>query len=138
MSVDIELKTLTALIMKSDKQAYNELFMRYCRSLVFYVNDLLRQPEAAEDIVQDVFIKIWEKRSELDPDRSLQALLYTMAYRLALNHIRDSKKNILINKHHEMIMADNPPDILFEKMNEIKKYFLSSINYLPKPESFSK
>lgn len=47
--------------------------------------------EAAADIVQDAFVRVWEGRERLDPDRSLKAFLYQTVRNLALNRGRDSR-----------------------------------------------
>ena len=48
------------------------------------------QSEAARDIVQDAFLKLWQTREKLDPGRSLRGLLYTIVRNLSLNFKRSS------------------------------------------------
>ena len=48
--------------------------------------------EAAEDIVQNAYIFIWERRREIDTAKSLRAFLFRIGYTRALNHFRDTAK----------------------------------------------
>ena len=59
--------------------------------LLRYAWSILKRKEAAQDIVQDAFAKLWQIRATVDPNRSLNALLYTMVRNLALNHKRSAK-----------------------------------------------
>jgi RNA polymerase sigma-70 factor (ECF subfamily) len=47
-------------------------------------------PAAAEDLVQNAFLYIWEHRDDIDPDQSLRAYLFRIGYTRALNHHRDT------------------------------------------------
>ena len=48
--------------------------------------------DAAQEIVQDVFINLWQKKDVIDPAKSVKAYLYTSVKNRCLNHIRDNKK----------------------------------------------
>ena len=53
--------------------------------LVRYAHSILHDEAGAYDVLQDVFLKLWERRASIDPDSSLQALLYTMTRNACLN-----------------------------------------------------
>lgn len=46
----------------------------------------------AKEIVHEAFLKLWEKRSEVDTNKSVKSYLYTTVYNRSLNYIRDNKK----------------------------------------------
>jgi len=46
----------------------------------------------AKEIVHEAFLKLWEKRDELDTSKSVKSYLYTTVYNRSLNYIRDNKK----------------------------------------------
>lgn len=48
--------------------------------------------QQAEDLVQQAFVMIWEKRADIDPQKSLRAYLFRIAYTRMLNVIRDNSK----------------------------------------------
>ncbi len=53
--------------------------------LVRYAQSILHDEAGAYDVLQDVFLKLWERRVSVDPESSLQALLYTMTRNACLN-----------------------------------------------------
>ena len=48
--------------------------------------------DLAKEIVHEAFLKLWEKRDELDISKSVKSYLYTTVYNRSLNYIRDNKK----------------------------------------------
>ena len=54
------------LIQKDDRIAFYNLYERYCRRLYGFVLRYIKQKEDAEEIVQEVFVKIWESRNKTD------------------------------------------------------------------------
>ncbi len=64
------------------------VYRAYRVLLVGYARRLTGDADVAHDVVQDVFVKLWEKRETLAVETSLQALLYTMTRNRALNDNR--------------------------------------------------
>ena len=54
-----------------DTQAYKQLFLLFYPSLVHFAVSIIKSKESAEEIVSDVFIKIWEKRQHLEKVENL-------------------------------------------------------------------
>lgn len=79
---------LIAAIRKGDYASYNKLFVRYYSRLCYYVYRLLTDKEDAEDVVQDLFLTLWNNRSKIEIEENVSSYLYKMAKNLALNHIR--------------------------------------------------
>jgi len=82
----------TERLRESDPTACTELFDAMHASLIRYAISLLGDSVSAYDVVQDAFVKLWETRRDLDPDRSLRALLYTIVRHQALNHQRSQRR----------------------------------------------
>ena len=78
----------------SDRDAFTALFQSMSAKLVRYAKTITRDEASAYDILQDVFLKLWEMRERLNPDSSLQSLLYTMTRNAAINMNR--KNNVLV------------------------------------------
>lgn len=76
---------LAARIRTGDVEAFTGLFRAYFVALVRFVMRLLHSREASEDIVQDVFARLWERRHRIDPARSIRSYLYASARNLAFN-----------------------------------------------------
>jgi RNA polymerase sigma-70 factor (ECF subfamily) len=79
---------LLKLLKLSDQKAFNTLFRLYGAKLYHFSYRYLKATEEAEEIVQDAFIKIWEKRSDIDPSSSFGGFVFTVAHNLILNRIR--------------------------------------------------
>ncbi len=75
----------------SDRTAYAELFEEMYEPLFRYVRSITKSPDAARDVTQDVFIRLWEVRDSLSPEQSLEAYLYRIARNRAYNHERNQR-----------------------------------------------
>ena len=78
---------------EDDRAAYAALFDQTYDALLRYVTYITHDQQAAYDVLQDVYLKLWNIRHTIDPDRSLRALLYQMARNYALNHERHRKRH---------------------------------------------
>ena len=78
----------------SDHGAYKVLFDRMYEPLLRYVYRFTQDESLCLDVVQDVFMKLWEKRQKLIVHTSLKALLYTMCRNQALNAIRGKDRTV--------------------------------------------
>lgn len=76
----------------SDPAAYRALFDALNADLIRFAWRFTFDEESARDVVQDVFLKVWQVRETLDENRSLRALLYTMVRNRALNHRRSRRE----------------------------------------------
>ncbi|MBV6647733.1 MAG: RNA polymerase sigma-70 factor [Cyclobacteriaceae bacterium] len=68
--------------------AFDELFHRYSKRLWSFTNGMIKSAEESEEIVQDVFLKIWEGRDKLDPTASFNSFIFTIAKNQVLNVFR--------------------------------------------------
>jgi RNA polymerase sigma-70 factor (ECF subfamily) len=75
-------------ICDSDVSALDELLRCYWSPIVHYAERMLGGTDAAEDIAQQVFIQLWQRRSEWHFTGSVQSYLYRVARNLALNEQR--------------------------------------------------
>ena len=80
-----------------DVQAYKQLFFLFQPSLLQFATSILKSKELSEEIVSDVFIKIWEKRQQLDKIENLKFYLFTAVKNRAINKIHEQKKNTAIS-----------------------------------------
>jgi len=73
-----EPKKVVLLLQQDRKDVFEELVQSYFPSLFGFYIKYVRQNQVAEEIVQDVFLYIWQKRHQIDIEKSLQAYLYTI------------------------------------------------------------
>lgn len=81
---------LAAGIRSGDRRAFARLFEGLYGEAVSYSLSLGSGLDAAEDLVQDAFVRLWVNRSRIDPARSIRALLFVSVRNLTLNSARDA------------------------------------------------
>lgn len=80
---------LIELIRASDKQAFDQLYHRYWRLLYMLAVQKTGAPPEAEDIVQEIFIDLWNKRARLEVIHNLRPYLVSTAYHKIFHFFRD-------------------------------------------------
>ncbi len=83
---------LIYLIKTGVKEAFQELFERYAPRIYQFSLSYLKNEQDAEELVQDVFLKIWEKRESLDKSKNIKAFIFKVAVNTIYDFIR--RKNI--------------------------------------------
>jgi RNA polymerase sigma-70 factor (family 1) len=93
-------KDLIPSLKEGDEQAFSCIYHKYHRQLYFIAIKYLKDPDLAEDVVQDVFVKLWSYREHLKEELSVKGFLITSMRNLILNSIRNKKAQIL--KHLDL------------------------------------
>lgn len=83
-------ETLLSRLKEGDEKAFTTIYIRYNKMLYVLAYKYLKDSFRAEDIVQQVFLKLWEARSLFAGAINLRNYLYTSAKNLILNEIRDN------------------------------------------------
>ncbi len=94
---------LVESLQKGDADAFDTLFHLYAKKLYAFGLKYLRSKEDAEELVQGVFLKIWERRKTLKREASFQAFLFTIAYNDICNLFR---KRATERKYKDQLAAD--------------------------------
>ena len=100
MGTDETFTTLCRRLKASDRAAFEQVFQALHDGIYRYVRSLTKDGDTARDIVQDVFVKLWEAREQLDPTKSLEAYVYRMARNRVYNHTRNRRTRA--NKRSEL------------------------------------
>jgi len=74
------------------------LFKEHHKALCNFANNIVRDRDAAEDIVQEVFLKLWRRRADLDLDSPIKPYLYKSTSNTALNWIDKNKRNVRLDQ----------------------------------------
>jgi RNA polymerase sigma-70 factor (ECF subfamily) len=83
---------LVKLILERDAHAFETLFERYGEQIRRHVGRIARDDAAAQDLVQEVFLRVWTRAAQWDGRGSFKAWLYRIATNLALNHLRTVRR----------------------------------------------
>lgn len=125
-------KNILKKLKESDPKSFEILFNTYHKKIFSFVNSLINDRSESENIVQDVFVSIWETRHKLNIEIPFNFLVYRIAKNKSLNYLR--KK---LNKQHYIryLIRDQPlfqysTDIQID-FKELEYYFNKYINELP-------
>jgi RNA polymerase sigma-70 factor (ECF subfamily) len=98
-----------------DMQAYHELYNLFFHNLHRFCFSFVKSSEAAEEIVSDVFIKLWQIRNKLPEINNLKVYLYQIARNFCLNYITRHFKNPVASLDEmdleTVISLDNPEEL---------------------------
>jgi len=125
----MELDALLQEIKKDNRKAFDELVLSFNESLNAFAFRFLKDKEAAEDIVQDVFVNLWLNRKKITFGESTKSLLYVSTRNLIYNYIRSTKRT---NERNNYLAEENEPSTLNYIIEEEAVRLLNeSIEHLP-------
>lgn len=112
--------------------AFETVFNLYKLPIYQFVLSHTKTIEVSEEITQEVFVRLWENRKKIDPEKNLKSYIYTIAKNLTLSYLREvtkehSLKEELWNKIG-IVRADPENDMIFE---EYQFFFEEILNNLP-------
>lgn len=93
-------KILIESLRNGDEGAYMYLIDTYHHPLCVYANSLIKNIYSSEDIVQNVFLKIWEQRTRLKSDHSLKSFLYKLVYNEFIDLYRKNQSLFTLEKNY--------------------------------------
>lgn len=127
-------KEIFSLIQKGNVYAYELIFRRYYISLCEFATRFVYQPEAAEEIVQNVFLILWEKKESLSISISLKSYLFRAVYNHCNNHLSHLKiRNKYLSFSRETLLKKNYSDPVLENLayKELNDQITAAIEQLP-------
>lgn len=119
-----------AISERNDESAFDELFRYYFPGLISFTSSILKNDEEAEEVVEDVFIKLWNNRNLLSTINNLSHYLYTATKHTAFNYLKKSKRNITEEMGEELSFSLITPESRLIN-NENVKRIEDAINNLP-------
>lgn len=118
-------------INQKQRGAFHELFGKFYRSLVMYAMKYVGEQGEAEDIVQDLFVAIWEKQEKFLSYHSFRVFLYNSVRNTCINAIKHRKVEEKY-VHYRLSHFDESDDADFEMMREdIFRQLFQVIDQLP-------
>ena len=85
-------QTLICEVVKRDIVAFEKLFSRHSASVHQHILNIVRVESAAEDLVQEVFLRVWTRAEQWNGQGEFKSWLFRIATNLALNHLRTVRR----------------------------------------------
>lgn len=112
--------------------AFDALYHQYKQVVFANIIKMVKQPEAAEDLLQEVFIALWQNRHKLNKDRSVAGWLFVVSYNKAASYLKQQLKSAII-----LVPEENYPEVIAQE-EPIEELYLTqlaiieaAINQLP-------
>ncbi|SEN28099.1 RNA polymerase sigma-70 factor, ECF subfamily [bacterium A37T11] len=92
-------KSLLLDLQQGNSRAFEQLYHHYKRPIYYNILKLVHLPEVAEELTQDVFMKVWEQHSKITPERSFPAFLHRIAANLTIDFYRRAAQHKKLEEH---------------------------------------
>jgi RNA polymerase sigma-70 factor (ECF subfamily) len=130
--MELENEAIGTLLAQRDETAFEQLFKTYFKRLHAYAFTILRDEVEAEEMVQQVFFKLWERNENLSLSGSVSAYLYRAVHNESLNYIKHQK----VRSNHQLHVAysmKNEVEHPAKKVmaGELEKKIHTALNELP-------
>ncbi|MHB8205905.1 RNA polymerase sigma factor [Mucilaginibacter sp.] len=108
-------------LQQGSEEAFTLLYDKYSKQLYRNILRLVKDEDIAEELLQDLFLRIWESRENITPEKSFKSFLYKVAENLVYGHFRKiAKDNRLIAK---LVISyndveTNAEDVMISKENQ--------------------
>ncbi|MCD7978206.1 MAG: RNA polymerase sigma-70 factor [Tannerellaceae bacterium] len=114
-----------------DLQAFDRLFRNYFPKLKRFLAGFSGNETMAEDLAQDVFVKLWQNRTSLSHIRNLNAYLYTMARNALYNQLELSYYSHTLSEEHipEIPTLESLEELLFA--DELEEIIRHTVEHMP-------
>ncbi|MEZ2337410.1 RNA polymerase sigma-70 factor [Mucilaginibacter sp. RCC_168] len=125
-------KEMTADLVSENEAVFEQLFKKHFRELHAYTFSLLKDWDVAEEIVQSLFLKLWEKNEWSHIQTSIKSYLYKSVYHESLNYIRRQKVQLKYQTSTAYAMKNDTDDAAGKlKMSELEHHLNNALGKLP-------
>jgi RNA polymerase sigma-70 factor, ECF subfamily len=130
--VEVDEQKLIKNLIKGDTKAFEYFYLGYYKNLLFVANQYLHDLAEAEEIVQEVFCRVWHYRKNMDASLSFKAYIITIAKRLIYNKAKKKINQVTYEKYQQTHCRESS-NILEEYLNfnELNQQINSKIQQLP-------
>lgn len=115
-----------------DHMAFEKIYHLYKDRLIASCLRLLKSPELTEELLQELFLKLWAQRAKIDIEQSLNAYLYKVAHNMVYDMFRKITRDNRLREHfltNALESYEHIESYIYRKENEAE--LLKAINLLP-------
>lgn len=114
-------ETLASLIKAGEKEAFEALFKKYSKRVYYFSISYLKNENDAEEIVQELFIRLWNNRSTLDQSKNIKAYIFKITVNIIYDYIRHKNIEDAFKEYAKVnfdISSNNTwHQVVFDEMN---------------------
>jgi len=121
---------LLLLVKEDDNVAFRKLFDRFYQQLLGTSINMLKDKDLAKDVVQEVFLQIWKRRSTLNINSSVGGYLKRSVINRSLNKIR-AKKSFIDTDHLAEKVSEEPSAVDYLEEEDLQKAMKTALDTLP-------
>ena len=129
---NLDIVFLLKQLQLGSEQAFAQIYDQFSRPLYRNILYLVKDEDIAEELLQDLFLKLWLKREHIDPNRKWLSYLYESANRMVIDHFRKIAKDQRMINHLILTTVDhvtNAEDKLIDQ--ETHALLAKAIEHLP-------
>jgi len=124
---------LVSRLKNGDMVAFDQIYELFSHKLFSFIFKILKNEAEADDIVQEVFVKIWESKERLGDYKLLNSYIFTIAYNNSIDLIRKRINNTKYLEHlrTSLVEQKNPTVISELEFNELSSQVEKLVASLP-------
>ena len=116
---------------EGDRDAFNTVYWRYSPKVYNTVLYLLNDADLAEDVVQELFLTIWEKRGNILPELNFEAYISTIARNLAYKYVEEAlHRNLPVEEIRDAKLVSSSEEDAIEA-DSLREYIFNVISSFP-------
>ena len=93
--------------LKGDKAALEQLIQRYFKQVFLFAKSYVKQDVLAEDVTQEVFVKVWQNLKKFDPEKKFKTWLFQITKNSCIDLLRKNKSILSAGQIDEQFMEDS-------------------------------
>lgn len=125
-------KLLVAQLKNGNERAFEKLYEKYSGGIYGFSLKLLKSTDFAEEVVQDVFLKVWNTRNDLDVNLNFKSFIYTIAKNQSLNILKRAANDLNLRDQllytQETFSTSTKDNLLNKEYENVKRNAINSLS----------
>ncbi|WP_419699273.1 RNA polymerase sigma factor [Mucilaginibacter sp. NFX135] len=125
---------LVVALRNDDVKAFEQLYLKYRSAIYKNILKLLKDSDESRNVMQDVFVSLWEKRMTLDPSKQVSGWLFGVSYNKSITRIKKMLKESSVFKHIENDLLYGDEQYAYLKEAKLKLLDEAFLNLSPQKQ----
>jgi len=121
---------LLCRLIKDDRTAFDAIYRQYFHAVCQNALKITRDITVAEDVLQEVFITLWEKRKTIDINRSVAGWLFVICYNKSINQLRKKLQELMVRQKLQQSITEifATDEALYEQQWQLLENAISQLS----------